>query len=59
MFRFSTILFLNSSQQVKDLLAYLQLVDNTSFNPAFIRAVKVPSRGTGDKVKNHVLKILC
>ncbi|KAF8806984.1 UvrD-helicase-domain-containing protein [Phlegmacium glaucopus] len=35
--------------EIKDLLAYLQLVDNASYNPAFIRAVKVPSRGTGDK----------
>ena len=50
---------LNSSQQVKDLLAYLQLVDNGSFNPAFIRAVKVPSRGTGDKVKNHAPFFVC
>jgi superfamily I DNA/RNA helicase len=32
------------------MLAYLQLVDNPDFNPAFIRAVKVPARGAGDKV---------
>ncbi|KAH9481404.1 ATP-dependent DNA helicase srs2 [Psilocybe cubensis] len=35
--------------EVKDILAYLQLVDNPSFNPAFIRAIKVPSRGMGEK----------
>ena len=31
-------------------MAYLQLVDNPDFNPAFIRAVKVPAKGAGDKV---------
>ncbi|EKM83172.1 hypothetical protein AGABI1DRAFT_104902 [Agaricus bisporus var. burnettii JB137-S8] len=35
--------------EVKDLLAYLQLIDNSDYNPAFIRAVNVPSRGVGDK----------
>ncbi|KAF8962796.1 UvrD-helicase-domain-containing protein [Flammula alnicola] len=35
--------------EVKDILSYLQLADNPNFNPAFVRAVKVPSRGTGDK----------
>jgi superfamily I DNA/RNA helicase len=35
---------------VKDILAYLQLTDNPSFNPAFIRAIKAPARGMGDKV---------
>ncbi|TFK40400.1 P-loop containing nucleoside triphosphate hydrolase protein [Crucibulum laeve] len=35
--------------EIKDLLSYLQLVDNPSFNPAFIRAVGVPSRGIGEK----------
>ena len=36
--------------QIKDLLAYLQLVDNPLFTPAFARAVNVPSRGIGEKV---------
>ncbi|KAH8806837.1 P-loop containing nucleoside triphosphate hydrolase protein [Flagelloscypha sp. PMI_526] len=35
--------------EIKDLLSYLQLVDNPSYQPAFIRAVNVPSRGIGDK----------
>ncbi|KAF8149889.1 P-loop containing nucleoside triphosphate hydrolase protein [Crassisporium funariophilum] len=35
--------------EIKDLLAYLQLVDNPNYNPAFVRAVKVPTKGTGDK----------
>ncbi|KAF8349154.1 P-loop containing nucleoside triphosphate hydrolase protein [Amanita rubescens] len=35
--------------EVKDLLAYLQLVDNPQFYPAFARAVNVPSRGVGEK----------
>ncbi|KAK2460322.1 hypothetical protein APHAL10511_007711 [Amanita phalloides] len=35
--------------EVKDLLAYLQLVDNSNFYPAFARAVNVPSRGVGEK----------
>lgn len=36
--------------QIKNLLAYLQLVDNPSFNPALMRAVNIPSRGIGEKV---------
>ncbi|KAK0500348.1 P-loop containing nucleoside triphosphate hydrolase protein [Armillaria luteobubalina] len=35
--------------EIKDILAYLQLVDNPSFGPAFSRAVNVPSRGIGEK----------
>ncbi|KAJ8521924.1 hypothetical protein ONZ45_g1446 [Pleurotus djamor] len=35
--------------QIKDLLAYLQLVDNPHFSPAFIRAINVPARGIGEK----------
>lgn len=35
--------------EVKDLLAYLQVVDNPDFYPAFIRAVNTPSRGVGEK----------
>lgn len=36
--------------QVKDLLAYLQLIDNPQYDPAFARAVNVPTRGIGEKV---------
>ncbi|KAF8638307.1 hypothetical protein AX17_002327 [Amanita inopinata Kibby_2008] len=35
--------------EVKDLLAYLHLVDNSDFYPAFVRAVNTPSRGIGEK----------
>ncbi|CAA7266986.1 unnamed protein product [Cyclocybe aegerita] len=35
--------------EIKDLLAYLQLIDNPSFNPAFLRVVKIPPRGIGDR----------
>ncbi|KAL1707981.1 P-loop containing nucleoside triphosphate hydrolase protein [Schizophyllum commune] len=35
--------------EIKDLLAYLQLIDNPHFFPAFARAVNVPSRGIGEK----------
>lgn len=35
--------------EVKDLLAYLQVVDNPNFVPAFKRAVNVPGRGIGEK----------
>lgn len=46
--------------QIKDLLAYLQLVDNPHFAPAFTRAVNVPSRGIGEKVRccSHVHLII-
>ncbi|KAJ7896080.1 P-loop containing nucleoside triphosphate hydrolase protein [Mycena olivaceomarginata] len=36
-------------QEIKDILAYLQLVDNPSFMPALTRAINVPSRGIGEK----------
>jgi DNA helicase-2/ATP-dependent DNA helicase PcrA len=35
--------------QIKDLLAYLQLVDNPNFIPALTRAINTPGRGIGDK----------
>ncbi|KAK7050941.1 ATP-dependent DNA helicase srs2 [Paramarasmius palmivorus] len=41
--------------EVKDLLAYLQLVDNPSFVPAFTRIVNVPARGVGDKTLQELL----
>ncbi|KAJ7229193.1 P-loop containing nucleoside triphosphate hydrolase protein [Mycena pura] len=36
-------------QEIKDILAYLQLVDNPNFNPALIRAINIPNRGVGEK----------
>ncbi|KAK7061228.1 ATP-depentend DNA [Favolaschia claudopus] len=36
-------------QEIKDILAYLQLVDNPSFVPALTRAINVPSRSIGEK----------
>ncbi|KAJ7499466.1 P-loop containing nucleoside triphosphate hydrolase protein [Mycena latifolia] len=35
--------------EIKDLLAYLQLVDNPNFVPALTRAINVPARGIGEK----------
>ncbi|RDB25802.1 ATP-dependent DNA helicase PcrA [Hypsizygus marmoreus] len=35
--------------EIKNLLAYLQLIDNTNFDPALVRAANVPSRGIGEK----------
>ncbi|KAJ6530358.1 P-loop containing nucleoside triphosphate hydrolase protein [Mycena vulgaris] len=35
--------------EIKDLLAYLQLIDNPNFIPALTRAINVPGRGIGDK----------
>ncbi|KJA22922.1 hypothetical protein HYPSUDRAFT_185668 [Hypholoma sublateritium FD-334 SS-4] len=40
--------------EVKDILSYLQLADNPDFNPAFIRAIKSPARGTGDKTLSEI-----
>lgn len=39
-----------TSPQIKDLLSYLQLVDNSEYQPAFTRAINVPGRGIGEKV---------
>ncbi|KAG1883398.1 P-loop containing nucleoside triphosphate hydrolase protein, partial [Suillus subluteus] len=41
--------------EIKDILAYLQLVDNPHFEPAFSRAVNIPSRGIGDKSLGEIL----
>ncbi|KAG7089539.1 hypothetical protein E1B28_011212 [Marasmius oreades] len=41
--------------EVKDLLAYLQLMDNPQFIPAFTRIVNVPARGIGDKTLQELL----
>ena len=36
--------------EVKDVLAYLQLLDNPAFVPALLRVINVPGRGIGEKV---------
>ncbi|EPS95932.1 hypothetical protein FOMPIDRAFT_1131483 [Fomitopsis schrenkii] len=41
--------------EVKDLLAYLQLIDNPHFVPAFSRAINVPARGIGEKTVAEIL----
>ncbi|EIW84369.1 P-loop containing nucleoside triphosphate hydrolase protein [Coniophora puteana RWD-64-598 SS2] len=41
--------------EIKDLLAYLQLIDNPQFAPAFIRAVNTPGRGIGEKALSEIL----
>jgi DNA helicase-2/ATP-dependent DNA helicase PcrA len=39
--------------QVKDLLAYLQIVDNGSYLPAFMRTINTPPRQLGEKVSSR------
>ncbi|KAK7689081.1 hypothetical protein QCA50_007772 [Cerrena zonata] len=41
--------------EVKDVLSYLQVIDNPQFIPAFSRAVNIPSRGIGDKSISEIL----
>ncbi|KZT73601.1 UvrD/REP type DNA helicase [Daedalea quercina L-15889] len=41
--------------EVKDLLAYLQLIDNPHFVPAFSRVINVPARGIGEKTIAEIL----
>ncbi|KAG6909068.1 hypothetical protein DXG01_002221 [Tephrocybe rancida] len=41
-------------QEVKNILAYLQLVDNPDFSPALVRASNVPSRGIGEKTLQEI-----
>ncbi|KAI0749394.1 P-loop containing nucleoside triphosphate hydrolase protein [Daedaleopsis nitida] len=41
--------------EIKDVLAYLQLVDNPAFVPAFTRVVNVPSRMVGEKTVAELL----
>ncbi|KAF9468047.1 UvrD-helicase-domain-containing protein [Collybia nuda] len=40
--------------EIKNILAYLQLVDNPSFNPALVRAINTPSRGIGEKTLQEI-----
>ncbi|KAI0775289.1 UvrD-helicase-domain-containing protein [Trametes elegans] len=40
--------------EIKDVLAYLQLVDNPQFAPAFLRVVNVPARTVGDKTVHEI-----
>ncbi|KAJ2926931.1 hypothetical protein H1R20_g10172, partial [Candolleomyces eurysporus] len=42
--------------EVKDVLAYLQLVDNPTFEPAFLRVINVPGRGIGEKTLSEILQ---
>ncbi|KAG6842332.1 hypothetical protein C0991_010621 [Blastosporella zonata] len=41
-------------QEVKNILAYLQLIDNPDFSPALVRASNVPSRGIGEKTLQEI-----
>ncbi|KAE9400182.1 UvrD-helicase-domain-containing protein [Gymnopus androsaceus JB14] len=41
--------------EIKDLLAYLQIVDNPQFIPAFVRAINTPARGIGEKTIAELL----
>lgn len=43
--------------EVKDILAYLQLVENPSFEPAILRVLNVPKRGIGEKVSRAVQSV--
>ncbi|OJT03389.1 ATP-dependent DNA helicase PcrA [Trametes pubescens] len=40
--------------EIKDVLAYLQLVDNPQFTPAFLRVVNVPARAVGEKTVHQI-----
>ncbi|RXW21277.1 hypothetical protein EST38_g4588 [Candolleomyces aberdarensis] len=42
--------------EVKDVLAYLQLVDNPTFEPALLRVINVPGRGIGEKTLSEILQ---
>ncbi|KAH8099919.1 UvrD-helicase-domain-containing protein, partial [Cristinia sonorae] len=41
--------------EIKDLLAYLQLVDNPEYVPAFVRIINVPPRSIGAKTVEQIL----
>lgn len=40
---------------MKDLLAYLQLIDNSNYDPAAIRIINTPKRNIGNKVNPSTL----
>ncbi|KIM27560.1 hypothetical protein M408DRAFT_24487 [Serendipita vermifera MAFF 305830] len=42
--------------EVKDLLAYLQLIDNPNFDPAALRVLNVPKRNIGNKSVEELRK---
>ncbi|SCZ97874.1 BZ3500_MvSof-1268-A1-R1_Chr3-3g06427 [Microbotryum saponariae] len=41
--------------EVKDIISYLQLVDNPSYTAAFVRVVNTPLRGIGDKTIRDII----
>ncbi|SGY83222.1 BQ5605_C009g05624 [Microbotryum silenes-dioicae] len=41
--------------EVKDMISYLQLVDNPSYTAAFVRVVNTPLRGIGDKTIRDII----
>ncbi|EKM58321.1 uncharacterized protein PHACADRAFT_193443 [Phanerochaete carnosa HHB-10118-sp] len=43
--------------EVKDVLAYLQIVDNPAYAPAFARVINVPQRGIGQKTIAELLTV--
>ncbi|KZT02552.1 UvrD-helicase-domain-containing protein [Laetiporus sulphureus 93-53] len=40
--------------EVKDIVAYLQLVDNPKYSPAFDRIINIPRRGIGNKALSEI-----
>ena len=40
--------------EVKDILAYLQIIDNPAFTPAFNRVINVPARSIGEKTLTEI-----
>ncbi|PSR75571.1 hypothetical protein PHLCEN_2v9051 [Hermanssonia centrifuga] len=47
---------INALTPVKDLLAYLQVIDNPKFIPAFTRIINIPGRGIGEKTIAKILQ---
>ncbi|KAL9714068.1 ATP-dependent DNA helicase srs2 [Leucoagaricus gongylophorus] len=43
--------------EIKELLAYLQLIDNPEYDSAFLRAVNVPARGIGEKESVSAIRL--
>ncbi|KAJ9105527.1 hypothetical protein QFC21_001898 [Naganishia friedmannii] len=41
--------------EVKDVLGYLQLINNPQYHPAFIRVINVPKRSIGEKTLQGIL----